>query len=1034
MKFTRHAPRQSEKFLSFEVENLEDRLMLSTIQVFAAGQTGEETITLSIGGQVAQTFTNVGGNYTDGTFQTLSYTTPATVTPGQVRISFTNDGLTSTGADRNLRLQKIRIDGVDHFASDPSVFVDGTWISGVGCTSGNLETEYLHCGGYFQFADPATTGTTIIVRAAGATGTEQVKLKIDGVAVRTWNNVAGNYTTGVFQNLSYISATPVTIQQVMIEYSNDGLTSTGADRNLRVDSVAIDGVVYQAEGPTVYSDGHYVDGVGCSAGFLQTETLECGGYFDFNTAAHTAGGLKLSTTSIRVNESTPSVTVVVQRTGGSTGVVSVDYRSFSTTAIAGEDFTSVSGTLVFADGQTSKSFTISIINDTLVEAEEQFAVTIDNPQGGATLLSPRTLAVIIEDNDQPNTNPLLAHWRFDETTIGTAINSAAANLNGLHKNMVAPSGPTAESPLLNSPNATALNFDGVNDYVKVNSKTGLAFTTNRFSISMWIRPTFTDNAVHGLFYGGNTHYPNVYVFQKNKIGVRFGDGTTARTLKSASVLATNKWNLVTTTFDGTRFRIYVDGQLKRNSNGAAGLQVAAPKLTTTIGRRGSKYFKGQIDDVQIYDKSLTAAQVGNLYTPQTTVTSTVVTTLPGTVAIDWTPDGSKMFLGDFAGVVRVYEGDQLLPTPFIDISAQVNGTRGMLDIAVHPDFPTQPYLYLAFAYDPPEVYQYTGLAGPDGAGNRASRVIRVTADVATNYRTVKANSEVVLLGKNSVWQYYNGFVDSTVDFDEPQGGVLPNGNYVQDFLAADSTTHTINDLEFGPDGALYVSNGDGASYNQVDPRAVRVQDLNSLSGKILRIDPITGKGFADNPFYNGNLNANRSKVYQYGFRNPYRMAFDNATGKLYVGDVGWYQYEEINSGPAGANFGWPFYEGGIGNAPLKTISYQDLPEAIAFYASGQQTLGGLLSLNHTSDNIDALIVGDFYDGGQYGAEYEGDLFFNYLAAGTIKHVSFNANGSVASVNTFADDAGYIVQMKVGIDGYLYSVDLGSGAIRRWNVV
>ena len=151
-----------------------------------------------------------------------------------------------------------------------------------------------------------------------------------------------------------------------------------------------------------------------------------------------------------------------------------------------------------------------------------------------------------------------------------------------------------------------------------------------------------------------------------------------------------------------------------------------------------------------------------------------------------------MLIAEKGGRVRVFENGNLRSTPFIDISDQVNGVRdrGLLDIAIHPYFINNPYVYLLFNYDPPEVFNNTGDAGPDGENNRAGRLIRVTADASNNYRTAIAGSEVILLGKNSTWDNFNGFVNSTNDFTEPEAGRLPNGDYLQDFLNADSESHT----------------------------------------------------------------------------------------------------------------------------------------------------------------------------------------------------------------------------------------------------
>jgi hypothetical protein len=264
--------------------------------------------------------------------------------------------------------------------------------------------------------------------------------------------------------------------------------------------------------------------------------------------------------------------------------------------------------------------------------------------------------------------------------------------------------------------------------------------------------------------------------------------------------------------------------------------------------------------------------------------------------------------------VRVANNGSLLATPFINISDQVNNVRdrGLLGLAVQPNLVNgKLYVYLLFTYDPPQADRTNSTPSVlDNAdhreGNRPSRLIRVEADPTTNFTTALAGSEVVLLGNNSTWQNTsrpdgnstniiedaNGNINFAANF-APSGIVNQNGNLfinlqdyynhlsnitnVEDYLATDSESHTIGNLKFGTDGSLFISNGDGASYNRVDPRAIRVQDLNNLSGKILRIDPLTGLGLSDNPFYDASKpNSNISKVYDYGLRNPFRFTIDNA--------------------------------------------------------------------------------------------------------------------------------------------------------------
>lgn len=406
---------------------------------------------------------------------------------------------------------------------------------------------------------------------------------------------------------------------------------------------------------------------------------------------------------------------------------------------------------------------------------------------------------------------------------------------------------------------------------------------------------------------------------------------------------------------------------------------------------------------------------------------TVVSGLSDPTAFDCTPDGQMMFVAQQNGVVSIVE-DGTLADPFVDISDQVNYVRdrGLLGLAVHPDFPNAPYVYLAFTYDPPEADENTGLAGPDGKGNRPSRVIRVTADASTDYKTAVPGSEVVLLGTNSTWENISApDGNSTFNLSLPPSGINDDGSNVQDYLATDSESHGIGALKFGTDGSLFVSNGDGTSYNKVDPRTVRVQDIDNLSGKLLRIDPLTGEGLSDNPFYNGDPDSNRSKVYSYGLRNPFRFTIDPITGEPFIGDVGWKSWEEINTGE-GANFGWPYYEGGNGTSLVQS-GYADLPEAQEFYDSGESVTPAVYARSH-SDGAVAIIMGDFYTGTTYPDRYDGALFFNDYGEQAIRYLTFDESGDVESVETFKTGVSGIVQLSTGPDGNLYYADRISNEI------
>lgn len=428
------------------------------------------------------------------------------------------------------------------------------------------------------------------------------------------------------------------------------------------------------------------------------------------------------------------------------------------------------------------------------------------------------------------------------------------------------------------------------------------------------------------------------------------------------------------------------------------------------------------------------------------VTEQLASNLGRPTDTSWLPDGTMLVAlkGGFVRVIRnaTSGSPALQAAPMINISPEVNmaGDRGLLSMTVHPNFAQNPYIYLLYTYDPPEVLSRQGLAGPDGTGNRPSRLVRytVTTDGQGNL-IADPNSALILLGKNSNWQFTSRpDVDSTEDFTAPPSGIVNgttivaggtpvdgNGN-IRDYLATDSLTHSIGTVRFGTDGNLFVSNGDGTSFGRVDPRTLRVLDPDNLSGKILRIDPNTGRGLATNPFFNNNADSNRSKVYSLGLRNPFRFAVNPANNEPYITDVGWGTWEEINAG-RGANFGWPFFEGGSsGNLP--TGGYADLPEADAFYRSNPNVQMPIYAEAHRDGAI-AFGAGTFYTGTALPDSYRNQLFFTDLGRGNIYVLSRDEVGYSAKL--FATDFRMTTSMSVGPDGNIYFTDLNGDRVMRW---
>lgn len=134
----------------------------------------------------------------------------------------------------------------------------------------------------------------------------------------------------------------------------------------------------------------------------------------------------------------------------------------------------------------------------------------------------------------------------------------------------------------------------------------------------------------------------------------------------------------------------------------------------------------------------------------------------------------------------------------------------------------------------------------------------------------------------------------------------------QDVLLTDlpitADTHTAGFLEFGADGELFVGIGDDA-HNESDANLLLAISLDSLYGKVLRLDPLTGGGLPTNPYWDGDPYSVRSRIYASGFRNPFSAYYDQPSNKLYVGDVGQTEREEVDIVQPGKSYGWPCMEG-----------------------------------------------------------------------------------------------------------------------------
>jgi glucose/arabinose dehydrogenase len=430
-------------------------------------------------------------------------------------------------------------------------------------------------------------------------------------------------------------------------------------------------------------------------------------------------------------------------------------------------------------------------------------------------------------------------------------------------------------------------------------------------------------------------------------------------------------------------------------------------------------------------------------------------------AIRFAADG-RVFVALRDGRILDYEKlSDSSPTVFADLRKQVydTGDRGILGLALDPEFPTKPYVYVLYTFDhvlgedPPGAYPHWGqpptysgdpCPKPESADVDAcpvsGRLVRLTADAGAEH----AIAEDVL---------------------------------VEDWCQQDSS-HSIGDLQFGPEGALFASGGEGASFISSDygqfgwphknqcgdspgqvgealtpPSAeggsLRSQDVRtpenpithadptSLDGSVIRIDPETGAGFPGNPMA-ASSDPNARRIVAYGFRNPFRFAIDRATDEVYVDNVGNGTYEEIDrfgiDSDQAYNSGWPCYEGdepnwgffGFGLSACESLYDEPGSTSSPFFFYGHEE-GVTPEDSCPSFNGSAISGSTFYTGSAFPASYDHALFFADSVRGCAYVMFAGADGRPDPTTTipFLSDAGLYpgIDIEEGPEGDLFYVKL-----------
>ncbi len=338
------------------------------------------------------------------------------------------------------------------------------------------------------------------------------------------------------------------------------------------------------------------------------------------------------------------------------------------------------------------------------------------------------------------------------------------------------------------------------------------------------------------------------------------------------------------------------------------------------------------------------------------------------------PDGRVLVIGHHSGNVNLIVEGAADPVTVATIPhLAISSERGLLGVAVDPEFPIESYVYL----------YYTS----DSGVNRVARypVEGALSDPTSTDLTIDVAGEEILLE-----------------------------------IVDDSEYHNAGTLRFGSDNTLYVSHGDDVKYKFWEEDELYLQDLTNLYGKILRINR-DGSVPDDNPVFPSEPAGKRPEIFAVGLRNPFRFALDPETDRLFIGDVGTNLREEFNLSTGGENFGYPRHEG-TGyfeeDADLITPNPTAPIYDYEYERPSHRTAVALLTYR-PHDAPPDLRFPDEFDGAHFHADFFDD---------ELRYLREDGNGGWESI-VFGTGFYQLVDAALGPDGGIYILSY-SGALRR----